>query len=662
MLSSIVRSRVRASSAFTLLVALALAGIAPARAATSSAATATASFWFAGTRLTFERPQLRAGALAVGSDDIGFGRFLTKVGATLGYQPGQNYVVVTGGDRRIISMAIGDTRYTVDGVARVAPFAPFISGGAVFVPFLDLARALHVDPVDDDGVTVLQPQLAGLDVRTENRVTTVTIRGASPLRFNRLSDAADGTVSLALLGVGSSLERDRSIGGAGLRSISLVPGGVPKNPMTVIDFAGVPGNAHVLAPTDSPNTLTIAFAPPGVALAGTAIPPEGTATLATAPIVVRDARTIAPVAVATPTAAGLPVAEVTELSSDETPGGLRVTLKISGDVTYEWHRLPDNRWYVDLKPATLAIASQNTPLDNAAVQSVRVKSFVGPTDRLQTVRLAFSLVTPRLVAIAPVPGGLAFSVDALDDTSGQRVGSGELRNGRIVASIVMPPTPAPAPDPGETPPAWKFSPAVPASGNNKLIVIDPGHGGSDSGAMQNGLSEKELNLELSKRLRGLLVARGWQVKMTRENDVDVFAPNDSAHDELQARDDVANNAGARMFISMHTNSFTSASLNGTTTYYYTPASYALAHAVHARLAASLPTKDDGIRKENFYVIHHASMPSILIETAFMSNPTDAQFLRSPAFMQKLAIAIADGVGDFAASPSSSVSSTSTDDR
>jgi N-acetylmuramoyl-L-alanine amidase len=192
--------------------------------------------------------------------------------------------------------------------------------------------------------------------------------------------------------------------------------------------------------------------------------------------------------------------------------------------------------------------------------------------------------------------------------------------------------------------------------NSRLIVIDPGHGGSDSGARQNGLTEKLITLDVSQRLRTLLVARGWNVKMTRETDTDVFEPNDSAHDELQARCDIANAAGARLFISVHVNSFTSSELNGTTTYYYKGRDRAPAEAVQRRLIAALGTKDDGVRKADFYVIRHAAMPAMLIETAFMSNPDDASLLRSSSFLQKIASAVADGVGDYAAMPQPPVTS------
>ena len=645
------------------------------------ASAASASFWYAGTRLAFERPQLRAGALAVGSDDMGLGRFLTKLGATLAYQPGGNTIIVTSGDRRVVTFSVGDARFAVDGVTQTAAFAPYTAGGVAFLPFVDLARALYVIPVADGATTVMQPQISGLDISSENRVTIVRFRGASPLHFKRLSDVSDEKVSLAFLGIASTLDHDRSVAGAGLKNVSIVAGGTPKNPTTVITFEAPPGGTHVLIPSDSPNELAIVFGPHGVSLGGTAVPADGGPTIATAPLVVRDARdaraavpTVAPAPISgllrggttTPTAMTLPVATITNFATSDNDGGVGVHLSIAGNVTYEWHRLPDYRWYVDLKPATLAIASQDLALQNPAVQSLRIKAFVGPIDKLPTVRVALSLPSPRIVTLVPDGDGLTLAVDRLDDVTATRTATGQLSGGKLVASVPLPPPPpppvaiAPAPTPTDdgagTDASWKFAPPVPAGTNGKLIVIDPGHGGSDAGAAHNGLQEAALNLDVSKRLRRVLVARGWQVKLTREDDVDVYQPNDSAHDELQARDDIANAAGARLFVSIHTNAFTSSSLNGTTTYFINSDSASFAQAIHARLAAALPTKDDGVRKENFYVIHHTKMPAVLIEMAFCSNPGDAALLKTDAFLQNVAVSIADGVRDFANTQSTSVSS------
>lgn len=663
-----------------LMLGLLLAAAGPVRAADA----ASPNYWYAGTKLVFERPQAKGTALAVPSDDPGLGRFLGKLGATLSFQPGQSYVVVTSGDRRTVTFTVGDARYVVGGVLAVAAFAPYLSGGVLYLPFLDLARALYVDPVDDGGTTVLQPQIASLDVKAESRMTVVTLRGASPLHFKRLGDGADGRVALAFSGIASTLERDRDVRGPGLRGVSIAVNGTPRNPTTVVTFEGPAGGAHVLAPSDSDNALSLAFAPPGTQLGGTAIPAQGDATLAATDLAAAGRPAAAPVPAppiiappppppvapgmagasqnAPPAASGgaanawapsaLPAVAVTAFDTIPTDAGLDVRLAISGPVSYQWHRLGDNRWYLDLKPATLAVPAQDQTLQNDAVQSLRLKAFVGPTDRLQTVRVALTLATPRVVNLAPSDGGLTISVEREDDLDPQVSGSGELTAGRIAAATPPPSAGdlvgaapgAAVPNPA---PTWKFAP--PAAGiNGKLIMIDPGHGGSDTGAMHNGLVEKDLNLDISRRLRAILVARGWQVKMTRDSDVDVYEPNDSAHDELQARDDIANAAGARMLLSIHCNAFTMTSLSGTTTYYYKADSYGLAGAVHARLATNLQTKDDGIRKENFYVIHHGNMPSILIETAFLTNLADASRLRSSAFLQKVATSIADGVGDYAA--------------
>jgi N-acetylmuramoyl-L-alanine amidase CwlD len=675
-------NRLRAQAGSALAFGLALlfgafgATTAPVRAqavGASGVIQSPSDYWFAGTRLTFDRAQYRAGRLAVATDDSGLERFLGKLGATLAYQPGQKYVVITTGDRRAVAFVVGDPRFEVAGTTQTAGFAPYASGSAAYLPFADLARALYVVPVLDGDATVLQPQIAALDVRQVGRVTTVTVRGASPLRFKRTSADGDDRVTLAFTGISSTLEPTRDTPGAALNGVTIVASGTPRNPTTTVTFDAAPSANRAIVPSESPNALSIAFAPAGVALAGTPIPASGPAAVAAFPVAPPAEPTLAsaspttaqatpsavvPASGPTPTALGLATATVTDVTADPEGDALNVDVAIAGAVTYEWHRLGDNRWYVDLKPATLGIEPQDVPVTSDAVLSLRVKGFVGPNDRLPTVRVAMTLATQRIVNLAATSDGLTIAVDRLDDLAPLHAGTGELTGGKLVASIVPLPAVAAAPVDGNrtpAPSAWKFGAPLPVGTNPRLIVLDPGHGGSDDGAMHNGLVEKSLNIDVARRVKALLTARGWLVKMTRETDVDVFAPNDSAHDELQARCDVANQSGARLFISIHTNSFTTSELSGTTTYYYKSDSYGLADAIHARLAASLPTADDGIRKENFYVIHHTTAPAILVEMAFLSNPGDAQLLKTDAFLQKIAVGIANGVGDYA-TPGAPVSS------
>jgi N-acetylmuramoyl-L-alanine amidase len=153
---------------------------------------------------------------------------------------------------------------------------------------------------------------------------------------------------------------------------------------------------------------------------------------------------------------------------------------------------------------------------------------------------------------------------------------------------------------------------------------------------------------MAKRLRAILIARGWQVQMTHSADQDVYAPNDSARDELQARVDVANRAGARMFVSIHCNSFINSGPHGTTTYFSKPIDVPLAQNVDRDLDRLLDTKDDGIIKSKLYVTLHSNMPAVLVETAFLSNPDDYAKLVNADWREKVAEGIANGIDHYAA--------------
>lgn len=415
-------------------------------------------------------------------------------------------------------------------------------------------------------------------------------------------------------------------------------------------FDVTPDSTRALSGSRSANEIAIAFGPPGVALGGQPLP----ATPATPSVIAHEppgqtTNEYAPLPGDVPVADAVPPpplgapVQVTSIDLAPEEQSLNVRIGVSGPVGYEWHRLADNRWFIDLQNATLATPARDEQPHSSAVLSVRVRQLSPAPDPV--VRIAFTLASPRRVDVTPSTGGFNLAVNTLDDLQPQRSGSGRIASGAVIATAPSPALTAPdlwsSPGPSATPSH------LPVPTNPKLIVIDPGHGGSDSGAAHNGLTEKDLTLDISRRLRAILLARGWQVKMTRDADTDVFQPNDSARDELQARCDIANNAGARFFVSVHINSYTSDALNGTTTYYYKSGDAPFAEAIHRRLAGSAGTADRGLRKEDFYVIRHTDMPSALIETAFLSNAGDAALLHSPAFLQRIAIAIADGIGDYA---------------
>ena len=194
----------------------------------------------------------------------------------------------------------------------------------------------------------------------------------------------------------------------------------------------------------------------------------------------------------------------------------------------------------------------------------------------------------------------------------------------------------------------EFSPGV----KGKKIVIDPGHGGEDSGAIgPSGTTEKSITLQIAKEVEKMLKEAGAKVIMTRTTDTEVSSKHRQATDvdELQARCDVANKAKADIFISIHMDSFTSREATGTTGYYYTKGSAAskrLAGEIQSNLVAQLKTTSRGIKTCNFYVVKHTKMPATLIEVAFVSNPKEEKLLTSRKGVQKAAVGIVQGISDF----------------
>ncbi len=619
------RSRVRVFS-FTL-------ALLAATVAAGSAQQAPPALWFQGTRLVLEHAVPVQGDLAVSTRDAGMRRFLDRVGATVSFQPQQRFIVVTAQDRRTIVFSLGDTDYSVAGVHAQAPFAPSADGGDVVLPFYALARALYVEPVAQPGEIVLQPRIGALDVRTDGGRTVVTVRGAMPLVTTTPSDAADRIV-LSFAGLGSSLTASRRAPGTAVDEIDVAVGGSVKVPVTTITIAGARGTVHRVVASGSADTLAVAFEPGSVAQQPAAPDTSPRAVPSVAPLIVAGRST------------------VTSLAIEPGAGdALAVRVSLSGATAYEWHRLPDNRWYVDFANTTLSGPGRDEQPAFGAVQSVRVRQ-TGSTDA-PAVRVAFTMTGPQRVDLTPSDDGVTITVSTEPAADLARSGMGRTGGAPLVASVA---SPEPLPTP-ETP--WKFG----AGNGSKIIVLDPGHGGADAGTQHNGLTEKLLTLDIAQRLRSLLTAQGWTVRMTRETDIDPVSsdnlakmhadgkPNADDRAYLQTRCDVANAVNARLFISIHINSAPVESAHGTTVYWYKPQDAPFAQSIEKSLIPAAGTFDDGTRHENFYVVRHTTMPAVLIETAFATNPGDVALLRSPSFLQNVAQGIANGVKAYAGSPS-----------
>ena len=183
----------------------------------------------------------------------------------------------------------------------------------------------------------------------------------------------------------------------------------------------------------------------------------------------------------------------------------------------------------------------------------------------------------------------------------------------------------------------------------RTIVLDPGHGGSDPGAIGlSGNREKDINLKVSKKVMLLLAQSKANVRMTRTTDIDVIGSNATDVQDLQYRVDVGTNARADIFVSIHSNSSPNRSVTGTTTYYYakTPKDELLAKCVQDKLVEYGNLDNLGVRTAGFYVIKRSKIPAILIELGFISNQREEALLASPAMQDKLAYGIVSGIEDY----------------
>ena len=265
---------------------------------------------------------------------------------------------------------------------------------------------------------------------------------------------------------------------------------------------------------------------------------------------------------------------------------------------------------------------------------------------------------------------------------------------RILNAKPAPASPAPAPtvqpqQPQQPQPPVVPKPAAPQpprAGGRKLVVVDPGHGGKDPGTSAHGVREKDVNLSIGLLLEQELKARGYDVLMTRRTDVYL---------KLQERTDIANNAGANLFVSVHVNALPSASRTSGFEIYimalptdkdalalakienreYLEEKGSSAEEVDRRTEMLLRIlgdmqqnnkisestelaevlfaagKQNGIPMRRvaqapFFVLRGAGMPAVLLETGFVTNATEAKLLAHQGYRQRIAQAMAAGIQNY----------------
>lgn len=188
---------------------------------------------------------------------------------------------------------------------------------------------------------------------------------------------------------------------------------------------------------------------------------------------------------------------------------------------------------------------------------------------------------------------------------------------------------------------------VPAgSSDGILVVIDPGHNysGVDTGATGNGLREQDITYYIAEKLKPLLERNGFNVIMTR-NSLKDNVSNESVSASLARRSDIANNAGADIFVSIHCNA---GGGTGTETYYCTGSgiSKILAEFVQNGVMDEVGLRDRGVKSARYAVLRNTNMPAVLVETGFIDSTSDAAYLADEKYQQAYAEGIAMGICEY----------------
>ncbi len=360
---------------------------------------------------------------------------------------------------------------------------------------------------------------------------------------------------------------------------------------------------------------------------------------------------------------------VKELRSWSNPDYTRIAVTLDREAHFEYHRLGQDQYaklpsrlYLDITDARLSPEVKDIPIADGLLKVARIAQY-----KQDTVRVVLDMESIRDYKVFTFADPFRILIDVRGDRRAEI---------STLKEKIEPAQPHPVVIPKESPPEKKA--ALPSIGKIRRVVVDPGHGGHDPGAVgAGGTREKDvvlsIGLKLAKKLREEL---GLDVVMTRSTDVFL---------ELQERTAIANQVGADLFLSIHANASPNRATTGIETYYLSLAktekaaqlaakengtslekvsvlqavlfdlmvnykindSAHLAEVVqkelHHKVDARWPIKSLGVKQGPFYVLVGASMPSILVETAFLSNDKEEQRLKDTQYHDVTAEGILEGV-------------------
>ena len=377
-------------------------------------------------------------------------------------------------------------------------------------------------------------------------------------------------------------------------------------------------------------------------------------------------------------AATRPPAVLNEMKHWSNPDYTRISLELDRDVTWETHELATGgpgkpgRVYIDLKRTWLGIKVKDITIGDGLLKGARVGQY-----KADVVRVVLDTEHIKDYKIFPLSDPARLVIDV----RGER----PTEISRLEPSVTAQPEKVVVPKPGGQPAIAETKTRTPRKPNiSKIrrIVVDPGHGGHDPGAVgPSGIQEKDVVLAIGLKLRELFREElGVDVVMTRSTDI--FIP-------LEERTAIANKVGADLFLSVHANAAPNRSAAGIETYYLNLAktdkvaqlaakengtslekvsvlqailfdlmanyklndSAHLADEVQKSLHKKIRTrysdvKNLGVKQGPFYVLVGAAMPSILVEAAFLSNAVEESRLKDPAYLEMTANGILEGVRNY----------------
>lgn len=189
--------------------------------------------------------------------------------------------------------------------------------------------------------------------------------------------------------------------------------------------------------------------------------------------------------------------------------------------------------------------------------------------------------------------------------------------------------------------------------NVKVVVIDPGHGGMDGGAVSVlGDSEKDINLAISLKLRDMLKEKGIGVVMTRDTDTGLYGETDSNKKvaDMRNRCQLINESNASLLVSIHQNNYRSEGVKGAQVFYYSHSKEGEKAAVilqnHLRESLNKENGRKAKANDNYYILINVECPAVIAECGFLSNYGEAELLKSEEYQEKTAAALCSGICEY----------------